>query len=286
MRPIATEHKNWLRPARFAWALLPVFFVAILGLWLNKVETPGEARSLFIAFDLILGAVPWLGVAFLFLRSFLITGGPGVLSFGCGALLWSASGLAPLGPYLAPGADAPNINVTIHNLLIWAASLNCLAGTALVHRGWPAIKKRCLTLFAACGLALAGAAFIAFATLQGWTPVFFVQGQSATLERQLVLGSTIFAILLTLSLLRKGITLRSLFLDWFSLALMLLAIGCAGLMLQTAAGSVLGWVNRAAQYCGGGYMLIAAYVAFRDTKPAFVVLAPSRDRAPQVAAKR
>ena len=277
---IATDYKNKLRPPRLAWAPLPVFFVAVIGLWLKNTQTPGEAPELLIALNLILTTAPFAGIAYLFFRSFLITGVPGVALFGCGAILWSASGLAPLGAYLASAADAPNINVTIHNLLIWAASLTCLAGAALLHRGWPAIKMRTRALLAAYGLALAAAAFIAFAALKGLTPVFFVQGQGATLERQFVLGSTIFAILLTLSLLRKEINLRSPFLDWFSLALMLLAIGYAGLMPETTFAGVLGWVSCAAQYFGGLYMLIAAYAAFRDAKPAFVVLAPSRDRAP------
>ena len=279
-RPIATERNNELYPSRIAWAPLLVFFVAIIGLWFKNIQTPSEAPKLLIALNLVLTTAPFLGIAYLFLRNFLMTGAPGVVLFGCGALLWSTSGLAPLGPYLAPSADAANIYVTIHNLLIWAAALNSLAGAALLHRGWPAIKKRKRALLAAYGLALAGAAFFAFAALQRWTPVFFVQDQGATPERQFVLGSTIFAILLTLSLLRREISLRSPFLDWFALALMLLAIGCIGIMLQTTVGGVLGWVSRSARYCGGAYMLVAAYVAFRDTKNAFVVLAPSDDRAP------
>ncbi len=48
--------------------------------------------------------------------------------------------------------------------------------------------------------------------------------------------------------------------------MVLLAIGYGGLILQTAVGGVLGWVSRAAQYFGGGTMLVAAYVAWRDTE--------------------
>jgi PAS domain S-box-containing protein len=277
---IATKHERELRPAPLAWAPLPAFFFAVIGLWLNNIQTPSEAPELLVALTLILTTAPFLAIAVLFFRSFMTTGAPGVLLFGCGAIFWSVSGLASLGPLLAPGAEAPNITVAIHNLIIWAASLNCLAGAALMHRSWPSIEDRRRALFAALGMALAGAAFIALTVLQGWTPVFFIQGEGATLERQFVLGSTIFAILLALSLLRHDVTLRSPFLDWFALALMLLAIGYAGLMLQTTFGGVLGWVARAAQYFGGGYMLVAAYVAIRDTRPAFVVLAPSLDPAP------
>ncbi len=278
--PPATEYRRELYPPRLAWAPAPVFFVAIIGLWFNTIKAPAEGIELLSALNLVLTTAPFLGIAVLFFRTFLITGVPGIALFGCSAVLWSASGLASFSPHLAVGADAVNMTVTLHNLLVWAASLNGLAGAALLHRAWPAIEKRRVALSAAGALTLAGAALIAFAVLQGWTPVFFVQGEGATLERQFVLGSTILAILLTLSLLRKGILPPSPFLDWFSLALMLLAIGYFGLMLHATAGSALGWVNRAAQFLGGFYMLIAAYAAFRDTKPAFAVLAPSRDRTP------
>ncbi len=150
----------------------------------------------------------------------------------------------------------------------------------MLHRDWPAIERRRFALLAAYALTLAAAAAIAVSALKGWTPVFFIQSEGATLERQFVLGSTIVAILLTCSLLQKGITLRSPFLDWLALALMLLAIGYGGLMLQTTVGGVLGWVSRAAQFFGGFYMLAAAYAAFADPKPAFAVLAPSEEGAP------
>ena len=51
-------------------------------------------------------------------------------------------------------------------------------------------------------------------------------------------------------------------------------------MLQTTHGGVLGWVSQGAQFLGGGYMLIAAYAAFRDTKPAFIILEPPDEKAP------
>ena len=151
---------------------------------------------------------------------------------------------------------------------------------ALLQHGTRPLAQRVRMLIAAYGLALGVAAFLAFMAVHAWTPIFFVQGKGPSPERQFVLGSTIYAIFLTLLLLRKGAILRSAFLDWFALALMLLAIGYIGLMLQTTVGGVLGWASRAAQFLGGGYMLVATYAAFRDTKPAFIILEPSQDRAP------
>ena len=272
-----------LRRLRTSWIAsvpLAIFLVAEIGLWFRNVQIPSEAPGVLVTLNLVLTVAPWLGIAFLFLRRFLDTGAPGLLSFGCGTALWSVSGLAPFVLYLAPDGQAANTIVTVHNLIVWAASICCLAGAAMLHRGWPAVKRRRFALFVAYGLTLAAAALIAVCALKGWTPVFFVQGEGGTLKRQFVLGSTIIAILLTCSLLQKGISFRSPFLDWFALALMLLAIGYAGLMLQTTVGGVLGWVSRGAQLFGGVYLLVAAYAAFVDPKPAFVVVAPSEERAP------
>ncbi len=270
------------RPNRLAWIPFPVLFVAIVGLWFSDVQAPHESPGLLIALSILLTTLPALGIAFLFARNFWTTGGPGVVLFGCGALLWGASGLSPAFAFLTPesGFNA-NMIVTSHNLMVWGASLCYLAGASLLQRGSPSLTHRAHVLLVAYALALAVAAFMIFMTFQEWTPVFFVQGKGASPERQFVLGSTIVAILQTLLLLRGGAKLRrSPFLDWFVLALLLLVLGYAGIMLQTIVGSLLGWVSRAAQYLGGGYMLVAAYVAFRDTKAPVLVTAASQDKAP------
>jgi PAS domain S-box-containing protein len=277
-RAIHGAHK--LQPSWIAWVPLAIFICAEIGLWFRDAQTPSEAPGVLLALSLALTFAPWLAIAVLFSRGFFATGAPGILSFSCGAALWSASGLAPFLVYMRPDAEAANALVTVHNLTVWAASLCCLAGAALLHRNWSPIEKRGIALVAAHGLALAAAASCAACALKGWTPAFFVQGEGATLERQFVLGSTIVAILLTCSMLRKGDSPRSSFLDWFALALLLLAVGYAGLMLQTTVGGVLGWVSRAAQFLGGVYMLAAARAAFVDPKAAFLAAAASEGGAP------
>ncbi len=274
------DRPDLFAPHRFVLIPLPVLFVAVIGLWFSDVQAPHELPGLLIALSILLTTLPALGIAFLFARNFRVTGAPGVVLFGCGALLWGASGLSPSFAALTPGFNANTI-VTSHNLTVWGASLCYLAGAALLQRGSPAMIHRAAVLLGAYALALVVAAFMVFVTLQEWTPVFFVQGKGASPERQVVLGSTIFAILQTLLLLRGGAKLRrSSFLDWFVLALLLLVIGYAGIMLQTIVGGVLGWVSRAAQYLGGGYMLVAAYVAFRDTEAPFLVTAALPEKAP------
>ena len=226
--------------------------------------------------------MPGLVIAFLFARGFLVTGAPGTALFGCGALFWSVSGLSPLAASLAPGPWL-NVNtfVTIHNVTVWAASLCYLGGAALLQQRHHALPRTGRALAAAYALALAVAAFIVFMALKGWTPVFFVEGKGGSEERQFVLGSAIVTILLTVSLLRGGPhRIRTAFLDWFVLALLLLVMGFAGLMLQSNLDGVLNWVSRAAQFLGSAYMLAAAYAAFRDANAPFGVLGPSQDNAP------
>src|SRR3974377_759440 len=95
-------------PHRLAWIPLPVLFVAVTGLWFKDIQAPHEPLGLLIALNLLLATLPALVIAFLFARSFLVTGAPGIAVFGCGALIWSASGLSPLAAFLVPG---PGFNV-------------------------------------------------------------------------------------------------------------------------------------------------------------------------------
>jgi PAS domain S-box-containing protein len=276
-----TGPRDWLRRYGYAWIPLPLLFVAVVALWFEDIQDLHESVALLIALNLLLTTLPALGIAFLFARSFLAAGALGVGLFGCGALLLSCSGLAVLGTVFLPSSlFGLNTVVTIHNLNIWAASLCYLAGAALLQRGRFVLKARTPALLAGTVLALAVAALIALTAIQGWTPVFFVQGQGGSPERQTVLVSAIFAIVLTLLLMRRGVSLHSPFGRWFALALMLLAIGYAGIMLQTVFGGVHGWISRAAQYLGGGYMLAAAYAAFRDAEAPFAVQTPLQEKPP------
>ena len=257
--------------------------MAVIGLWLKDIQTPHESLGLLIALNLLLATLPALVTAYLFARGFLVTGAPGMALFSCGALIWSVSGLSPLAASLAPGPGF-NLNafVTIHNVSVWAASSCYLAGAALFQQRRRALLSPERTLASVYALAAAMAAFIVFMALKEETPVFFVRGKGGSEVSQFVLGSAIFTILLTLALLWGGPRpRRTPFLAWFALALLLLAIGYAGLMLQSGLGGGLSWVSRAALFLGGGYMLAAAYAAFRDANAPFGVLGPSRDNAPR-----
>ena len=274
---------EWRRfgPHGFVWLPLPVLLVAVIGLSFHDIPAPHEPPGLLIALNLLLAALPGLVIAFLFARGFLVTGAPGMALFGCGALIWSVSGFSPIAASLTPGPSL-NVNafVTIQNATVWCASLCYLAGAALLQQRHPALPHAGRALVAAYALALALAAFIALMALKEWTPVFLFEGKGGSEERQFVLGSAIFNILLTLSLLWSGSGRSTAFFERFAPALLLLAIGYTGLMLQSNFGGLLSSVSRAAQFLGGGYMLAAAHAGFPGAGAPFGVLAPSRDRAP------
>ena len=119
-------------------------------------------------------------------------------------------------------------------------------------------------------LAYTGAAcvvwLVVMLVLEGWTPVFFVQGQGGTPLRDFVLGSaTVMFVFTTAILWRRNRRPFSAFVRWYGLALLLVATGLFGIMIESVHGGVLSWTGRAAQYLGGAYMLIAAFASVRES---------------------
>jgi PAS domain S-box-containing protein len=103
--------------------------------------------------------------------------------------------------------------------------------------------------------------------MAGRVPPFFVQGQGGTLLRQAVVLAAISGFVLTAAVFRIAHRRAfSPFARWYTLALILIATGLFGVLLQSTFGSVLNWTARAAQYLGGIYMLVAAVASIRDSR--------------------
>ena len=58
---------------------------------------------------------------------------------------------------------------------------------------------------------------------------------------------------------------RAPFTSWYALALLLLAVGLFGVMIQLSLGCVVNWLGRTAQWLGGLYLLLAAVAASRQS---------------------
>jgi PAS domain S-box-containing protein len=247
---------------RWAWVPLPVLLVSILVLWAAKpsfvYESAGLVLVLNIPFTLSTGAL----IAFLAGRSFASSGAMGTLLLGCGALFWAAAAVVAV---LAGGFGADfNHQVTVHNACAWL-SAGCHFGGVLLSRG-TARGRGAAGLWLVVGYALTGGvvALVVVATVAGWVPAFFVQGEGGTPLRQSVLGSAVAMFGTTAWLLARGPGPVSAFARWYSLALGLAAVGVFGVMLETAAGSLLNWTGRLAQVLSGVYMLAAAVLSVRE----------------------
>jgi PAS domain S-box-containing protein len=247
-----------LKTGRFrqlAWLPVPVLLATMVALRAADLRTSYESLNLLISLNFIFSTLVSLAVAFLMGRAFLLRSSPGVLLVGCGVLIWG------VGSFVAPivGRGNANVIVTIHNLCVWLAACSHLAGVSLSGRLRQVVAAPRLWVGAAYTIALGLVWQVTQAALTGWMPVFFVQGQGGTLVRQFVLSSAISMLVLTAALLWSGKgRSQSAFGYWYSLALLLLATGLFGVMIQSVHGSLLGWTGRAAQFLGGAYMIVAA----------------------------
>jgi len=245
-----------------AWLPIPVLLVAILILWAADSRIPFEALYLQIGLSFCFSTLASLFIAYLTGRAFMIHGMPGLLLLGGGVLFWGSAGfLAGIATLIKDGDEHIDQNalVTIHNICAWLSALCHLVGTAFSLRWSFTLRTSYLWLVMIHAAVFGTVGLVVWAVFSGWIPVFFVQGQGGTPVRQFLLGSAIAMLVLAASLLRSMNRSRSsFFMHWYSLALLLLADGLFGVMIQSVHGSLLGWAGLGAQYLGGVYMLIAA----------------------------
>ncbi len=250
------------RPARLAWLPIPLLALAIIVGRVAGLSESYRSETLTLVLSFIFYTVVSLGTLFLIGRSFLASGMPGLLLLECGVVLWSLAGT--VGDAVSHG-DA-NINVTIFNSGILLAGLCHLAGAIFSLRPQRPFRAPSLWLGAGCALALAALWLVTRAALANWLPVFFIPGQGGTLVRYCVLISAIAMFVLSSSLLLAGQRgARAPFTSWYALALLLLAVGLFGVMIQLSLGSVVNWLGRTAQWLGGLYLLLASVAALRES---------------------
>ena len=206
-------------------------------------------------------------VSYIAMRSYLISGLPTILLFGCGVLTLGVGAL--LAGWLI-GPEGPNVNVTIFNISAFISSTFHTA-TAIVDlmkkppEADPMRRRRKLIVGYLGVLVLV--VLVVLAAIGGIMPLFFIQGVGPTTLRQAVLAIALvlFIVLSSFKMIRF-VQERARFLYWYSLALALLAITMVGAFLQPSVGSPMGWVGRSAQYLAGIYFLMAVFSALRDAQ--------------------
>jgi PAS domain S-box-containing protein len=252
-------HVSWA--SRLAWLPIPLLLAAVAALWATGPHAAHEASGLTLAINLSFSTLASLLVVILLGQSFVARGTPALLLLGCGTLLWGAAGT------IAPALVGQGVNamVTVHNVVGWCAALCSLAGALSVLGSRRTFRRPGQTLAVGYACALLGVWWVTAAALRGWTPVFFASGTGGTTIRFITLGSAAVLFALTTAVLWRAYrTPRPAFVRWYGLALLLVATGLLGMMLESAPGDILSWTGRAAQGLGGVYMLVAAVASARE----------------------
>ena len=265
--------RGWRRwAARLAWVPIPLLLVIIITLWAADLRTEYRSPFLAISLNFVTGTLASLGIVYLAGRSFLARGAPALLLLGCGAALWGSAGFVAT----AILAGDVNLGVTISNLGAWLSALCHLTGAVLSMRMKQTVRAAGLWLGTGYSLALGVVILLTLATFAGRFPVFFVQEHGGTPVRHLVLGSAIAMFVLAALLLRvANRTASSSFVHWYVFALLLIATGLFGAMIQSSRNTLQDWTCRAAQYVGGVYMLIAAFASLREPGESKITLRPA-----------
>ena len=209
-------------------------------------------------------------VAYLSARSFAITGSPQMLWLGCGALAFGIGSLLR-GWLVVKGLNVP---ITSYDCAALIASVLHLIGAGLSmaklrkpDSGFR--RKPRMVIFCYLGI-LVAIALVTWAALRGVIPPFFVPGKPPTLIRSIVVGMTeLFFFAAALIYLSVYAKLRTDFLYWYSLGLMLFAFGLV-FISQGAIDSRLAWLGRVSQYAGGIYFLVAVLGTYRPANLGFL----------------
>lgn len=243
---------------------LPVVILlsTILLLWVADPKVSFSEPNLNILLYSIFSLLMPLSVTFLIARSFLKTGEPGLVLLGCGVVVWGTSGVASL---MLPKVDA-DTTFTIYNLCLLLSALFHFTGASASIQTHKRIQPTGQWLFGAYVGALSCVGLIVYSAYEDLIPAFFIPGQGPTLLRQLVLASAFILFVISAAML-KVFSRHSVFKNWYALALLLIATGILGFLLQSSTlDSILTWSSRSALFLSGAYMLIAAIASVRETK--------------------
>ena len=248
---------------RLAWLPIPLLLGAIIAARMAGLSGVYKYDTLRLFLSFIFYTLVTLCTLYLIGRSFLASGSLGLLLLECGVIFWSLSGT--IGDLVFIG-DA-NINVTVFNIGILLAGLCHLAGSIFTLRAQQVLGARPVLLGLGFAFAVGALWLVSYAALRSWLPDFFIQGHGGTPVRYFVLISSILAFLLSAGLLKANKSMAHLpFTYWYVLALLMLAVGLFGVMIQLSLGGIVNWLSRAAQWLGGVYLFVAAFASLRVSK--------------------
>ena len=239
---------------KWAWLPVPFFLVLVAVLWVMHLPGSYDSPLLVMTLNGIFSTITSALIALLVARSYMVQSTPSLLLLGCGVIIWGCAGFVSNAV-----SDDFNVNVTIHNICVWLSALCHLSGVLVSLKLKQTLNRANFWLATAYGMAIGIVALVGAAAVYGHTPIFFVQGQGGTPVRHFVLISAITMFGLTaLILSTTNREQRSSFTYWYSLAMVLIAVGLFGVMVQSSRGSLLGWAGRSCQFLSGTYIFMAA----------------------------
>jgi PAS domain S-box-containing protein len=246
--------------------LVPAYLVAMVLLILLGPEMVSEPPGLLTLLNTVFAGLIPCAVAVLAARAYLRSGLSSLLLLGAGMLVFGLG--TTVAGWLIGTPGGSNVTVTIHNTCACLAAALFLLGATLKFREPGPVRWRGdvrVILVAVYGGLLALVAVMTFLAMHGQTPPFFLPGLGPTPLRQVVLGSATLGYLLAGALFLDGYRQRrSDFLYWYSLALLLIAIGLFAVFTQKAVGDPVSWLGRSAQYVGCVLALVAVLAAVRE----------------------
>ena len=249
-----------------------VFFLFFLFLLILDFDGMYENQTILLVMNTLFTGVAPMAVAAVAARGYLQENGTGALLMGCGMLVFGLGSIATGVLRFLP--DSANVSVTVYNTCafvgggchLWASQIKA------EPRAEGLLSRR-------AGLILAFAAVLAFvggliiAALKGRTPVFF-DGQGSTRIRDMVMWSAIvlyFSASVAISGKHRELGSRHLY--WYSLSLMMIALGLFGVVMAQGVGTLLGWAGRIAQYTGAVFAWLAMADIWRSAKEKGVPIA-------------
>ncbi len=249
------------------FGLIPIFVTILLVGILVATDMRGEPTFnppyLVLILNTLFLTATSFAVAYISAKSYLVEGLLNVLFLGSGVLI---TGLAAfIAGWVADSADH---NVTIFNIGVLISSVAHVISVIVTSFSTCSTEpsKRRVTLIIVNTIVAVSIGIVTVLALYNITPIFF-SNAGPTLIRQTVLSiGILFFFLSGLFFGWYYFKSKSTVLYWYSLALILFAIGLSAVGLMVEFNGILNWTGRIAQFLSGFYFLVALWSAYKKSR--------------------
>lgn len=235
--------------------IVALFVILIVLLFHKNEQIVFDPPILLGVLNTVFLSIIPLFVAYTMAMSFIKTGDVPLLILGCGIFALGLGGLSS--GWFVTGR--PNITVTIYNTSAFLCAAFHITAFSLFRFNFKVVTVKTrwnLLIGSLLCLCFTNLGLI-YASLNGLTPVYIVQGEGPTLFGRMVLGMAIgffaiSAVQASGNYEKTGLK----FVGYYTTGLSLISIGLLGVFLQKSVGSPIGWAGRASQYIGCLFILV------------------------------